>query len=127
MKPFRNALNFDEEALLDSMKGVSQMAKDQIKSHKVDANEEDINDFIDAYLAEMRKQDSMMQCIAMVLDTTLKVFLIMIRLMVIMELLSTMQLLQHNYRKLVLMQTSLLGVSSLKVLSMMVVLIKQLT
>ena len=65
----------------------------------------------------------MMQRIAMVLDTSLKVFLIMIRLMVIMELLSTMQLLQHNYRKLVLMQTSLLGVSSLKVISMMVLLI----
>ena len=58
MKPFRRALNFDEEALLDSMNGVSQMAKDQIESHKVDGNEDDINDFIDAYLAEMRRQDN---------------------------------------------------------------------
>ena len=33
------------------------MAKEQIESHKSSANEEDINDFIDAYLAEIQKQD----------------------------------------------------------------------
>ena len=57
LKPFRNALSLDIESLSKSIGGVTVMAKEQIERHKITTNEEDINDFIDAYLAEIRKQD----------------------------------------------------------------------
>ena len=34
------------------------MAIEQIENHKISSNDDEINDYIDAYFAEMRKQDN---------------------------------------------------------------------
>ena len=58
LKPFRDAVKLDLESLSKSLSAVTQMATDQITKHQIDASDDDINDFIDAYFAEIRKQES---------------------------------------------------------------------
>ena len=57
LKPFRNVMNLDIESISNAIKGITEIVKEKIESHKSSLNEEDINDFIDAYLVEIQKQD----------------------------------------------------------------------
>ena len=58
LKPIRNIMNINIESLMKSINGVKEMAIEQIENHKISSNDDEINDYIDAYFAEMRKQDN---------------------------------------------------------------------
>ena len=58
LKPFRYAMGISLEPLANALKSVGDLAESQIEKHKASVNEDDINDFIDAYLVEMKKQEN---------------------------------------------------------------------
>ena len=55
-------MNLDIESISNAIKGITEIVKEKIESHKSSLNEEDINDFIDAYLVEIQKQDHNKGC-----------------------------------------------------------------
>lgn len=57
-KPLLNVMGFDLDSVFTSMKGITELAEKQIKRHKDNLDEDNICDFIDAYLVEMKKNEN---------------------------------------------------------------------
>jgi cytochrome P450 len=57
-KPIRNALGLYLDSLHTSIFEVAKLCEEQIKRHEANLDEDNINDFIDAYLVEMKKNQN---------------------------------------------------------------------
>jgi cytochrome P450 len=55
--PFRNAIGFKLELLYTSVAAIAKLCEEQIEQHKENLDEGDVNDFIDAYLVEIKKNE----------------------------------------------------------------------
>ena len=57
-KPFRDAVNLNIDSLKTVLYAVAKLGEEQIEKHKETMEEDDGNDFISAYLKEMKKNEN---------------------------------------------------------------------
>ena len=60
-KPIRDALGLDLDSAHTSIFEVAKLCEEQIKQHEANLDEDNITDYIDAYLVEMKKHENDLQ------------------------------------------------------------------